>query len=237
MRTPHVYLPVIGLLVLASLVTAGRSLSAARPGPRLADIAGARYRLDAASAKRSGARLLTPDVRRAGFRFAPTVAPADRQAFLDAVAAARPEARRLIALVDGLVDVRLGPTGTPGAIGLTEDGEPGYRVTIDLDLVLARYGPRGVERTVLHELGHVIDHALLTDDVTTALDAGIPAGLGCEEGKLGGCASREERFAESFAKWALGDIGVNLDIGYKVPPPAPPLDVWGAPLARLAASA
>ena len=169
------------------------------------------------------------DVRRAGFRFEPTVAPADRQAFLDAVAAARPEARRLIGLVDGLVDVRIGPTGTPGAIGLTEDGEPGYRVTIDLDLVLARYGPRGVQRTVLHELGHVVDHALLTDDVTAALDAGIPAGLGCEEGMLGGCASREERFAESFAKWALGDIGVNLDIGYKVPPPAAAARCLGRP--------
>jgi hypothetical protein len=236
MRAPHVYLPVIGLLVLASLFTAGRSLSAARSDPQRSDVAGARYRLDAASAKSSGARLLAQDVRRAGFRFATTVAPTDRQAFLDAVAAARPEARRLIGLVDGLVDVRIGPTGTPGAIGLTEDGEPGYRVTIDLDLVLARYGPRGVQRTVLHELGHVVDHALLTDDVTAALDAGIPAGLGCEEGLLGGCATRQERFAESFAKWALGDIGVNLEIGYKVPPPSAPLDVWGAPLARLAAS-
>ena len=236
MRTPHVHLPLLGLLVLAALVIAGRSLSAARSGAQRSEVAGARYRLDAASAKKSGARLLAQDVRRAGFRFAPTVAPADRQAFLDAVAAARPEARRLIGLVDGLVDVRIGPTGTPGAIGLTEDGEPGYRVTIDLDLVLARYGPRGVQRTVLHELGHVVDHALLTDDVTTALDAGIPAGLGCEEGLLGGCATRQERFAESFAKWALGDIGVNLEIGYKVPPPSAPLDVWGAPLARLAAS-
>jgi hypothetical protein len=178
MRTPHVYLPVIGLLVLASLVTAGRSLSAARSGPQLSDVAGARYRLDAATAKSSGARLLAQDVRRAGFRFAPTVAPTDRQAFLDAVGAARPEARRLIGLVD----------------------------------------------------------ALLTDDVTAVLDAGIPAGLGCEEGLLGGCATRQERFAESFAKWALGDIGVNLEIGYKVPPPSAPLDVWGAPLARLAAS-
>ena len=236
MRTPHVYLPVIGLLVLASLFTAGRSLSAARSGPQLSEVAGARYRLDAASAKSAGARLLAHDVRRAGFRFAPTVAPADRQAFLDAVAAARPEARRLIGLVDGLVEVRIGPTGTPGAIGLTEDGEPGYRVTIDLDLVLARYGPRGVQRTVLHELGHVVDHALLTDDLTAALDAGIPTGLGCEEGLLGGCATRQERFAESFAKWALGDIGVNLEIGYKVPPPSAALEVWGAPLARLAAS-
>src|SRR3954469_22594604 len=237
MRAPHVYLPVIGLLVLASLVTAGRSLSAARSGPQLSDVAGARYRLDATSAKSSGAHLLAQDVRRAGFRFAPTVAPTDRQAFLDAVAAARPEARRLIGLVDGLVDVRIGPTGTPGAIGLTEDGEPGYRVTIDLDLVLARYGPRGVQRTVLHELGHVVDHALLTDDVIAGLDAGIPAGWGCDDGKLGACANREERFAESFAKWALGDIGVNLDIGYKVPPPSVGLDAWGQPLTHLAAGA
>jgi hypothetical protein len=234
--SPRIYLPLLGLLVLASLFTAGRSLSAARSGQERSEVAGARYRLDAASASSSGARLLPRDVRRAGFRFAPTVAPADRQAFLDAVAAARPEARRLIGLVDGLVDVRIGPTGTPGAIGLTEDGEPGYRVTIDLDLVLARYGPRGVQRTVLHELGHVVDHALLTDEVTAALDAGIPAGLGCDEGLLGGCATRQERFAETFAKWALGDIGVNLEIGYKVPPPSAPLDVWGAPLARLAAS-
>lgn len=233
----RISVPLLGLLVVASLFTAGRSLSAERSPQVLSEVAGARYRLDAASARSSGARLLGQDVRRGGLRFARSVAPADRQAFLDAVAAARPEARRLIGLVDGLVDVRIGPTGTPGAIGLTEDGEPGYRVTIDLGLVLARYGPRGVERTVLHELGHVVDHALLTDEVTAALDAGIPAGLGCEEGKLGGCASREERFAESFAKWALGDIGVNLDIGYKVPPPSAPLDLWGAPLARLAASA
>jgi hypothetical protein len=234
--SPRVYVPLLGLLVLALLSTAGRSMSAARAGTQLSDVAGARYRLHAADAKSSGARLLPRDVRRDTFRFAPTVAPADRQAFLDAVAAARPEARRLIGLVDGLVDVRIGPTGTPGAIGLTEDGEPGYRVTIDLDLVLARYGARGVQRTVLHELGHVVDHALLTDDISAALDAGIPAGVGCEGGLFGGCATREERFAESFAKWALDDIGVNLDIGYKVPPPSAPLEVWGAPLARLGAS-
>ncbi len=165
------------------------------------------------------------------------MAPADRQAFLDAVAAARPEARRLIGLVDGLVDVRIGPTGTPGAIGLTEDGEPGYRVTIDLGLVLARYGPRGVERTVLHELGHVVDHALLTDDVTAALDAGIPAGLGCEEGMLGGV--REPRGA---LRRELRQVGAGRHRGqprHRLQGPAArrPLDVWGAPLARLAASA
>jgi hypothetical protein len=231
--SPRIYLPLLALLAVPLLVSATRSLSAQAPVP--SEVAGARYRLDAASAKASGARLLRQSTRRAGFRFGPDVAPADRQAFLAAVAAARPEARRLIGLVDGLVAVRIGPTGVPGAIGLTEDGDPGYRVTIDLDLVIQRYGPRGVQRTVLHELGHVVDHALLTDDVIAALDAGIPAGWGCENGKLGACADRDERFAESFAKWALGDIGVNLDIGYKIPPPAAPLDVWGAPLALLAA--
>jgi hypothetical protein len=231
--SPRVYLPLLALLALPLMVGAARSFSAQAPAP--AEVAGARYRLDPASAKRSGARLLPAGVRRATFSFDPAVAPADRQAFLAAVAAARPEARRLIALVDGLVEVRIGPTGVPGSIGLTEDGEPGYRVTVDLGLVVQRFGARGVDRTVLHELGHVVDHALLTDDVTAALDAGIPAGWGCEDGRSGACASREERFAESFAKWALGDIGVNLDIGYRVPPPAAPLDVWGAPLARVAA--
>ena len=231
--SPRILVPLLALLAVPLLLSATRSLSA--QAPAAADVAGAHYRLDAASAKRSGAPLLSGAARRATFRFDPAVAPADRQAFLAAVASGRPEARRLIALVDGLVDVRIGPTGMAGAIGLTEGGEPGYRVTIDLDLVIHRYGPRGVQRTVLHELGHVIDHALVTDDVLAALDAGIPAGWGCEDGKLGACADRQERFAETFAKWALGDIGVNLDIGYKVPPPAAPLDVWGEPLARLAA--
>jgi len=233
--SPRIFLPLFALLALASLVSVARSLSTAKPARAAAEVAGARYRLDAASAKGSGAAMLSDGARRATFRFDPAVAPADRQAFLAAVAAARPEARRLIGLVDGLVAVRIGSTGVPGAIGLTEDGAPGYRVTVDLDLVIRRYGSRGVQRTVLHELGHVVDHALITDDVIAALDAGIPAGWGCDNGNLGACATREERFAESFAKWALGDIGVNLDIGYKIPPPAAPLDVWGAPLARLAA--
>jgi hypothetical protein len=231
--SPRVYVPLLVLLVLPFMVGAARSLSA--QAPVRSDVAGARYRLDAAGAKSSGARLLPDRVRRAGFSFDPAVAPADREAFLAAVAAARPEARRLIALIDGLVVVRIGSTGVRGSIGLTESGGSDYRVTVDLGLVIQRFGARGVDRTVLHELGHVLDRAVLTDDVIAALDAGIPAGWGCDDGISGACASREERFAESFAKWALGDIGVNLEIGYKVPPPAAPLDVWGAPLARLVA--
>jgi hypothetical protein len=183
----------------------------------------------------SGIEAVTPAMRHAGLRFEPTVAAGDREAVAAAIAAARPEARALIDVVDGLVDVSVGSTGTR-AIGLTEAQEARYRVTLDLGVVSTRYGERGIERLVLHELGHVLDDALLPDALIASLDAGIPSGWGCEQGTMGACADRDERFAETFAKWALGDIGVNLNIGYKVPPPALPLDRWGSPLAKLSAS-
>jgi hypothetical protein len=172
--------------------------------------------------------------RAATFHFAPGTAPADRDAVLAAVTGARQPARRLIGLVDGLTEVRVGPTGMPGAIGLTEGRRGRYTVTLDLRTVAAQYGRRGIDRVVLHELGHVIDSALVPPATMAALQAGIPAGYGCDGGDTGGCAAPPERFAESFAKWATGDIGVDLYIGYKVPPPGPTLDAWGAPLAQLA---
>jgi len=236
MRTaPRALLPLLAVACLLALASVALSHRGPRSAPA-SEVAGARYRLDAASAKRAGARLLTADVRRAGLRFDPAVAPADQQAVLTAIAAARPEARALVALVDGLVDLHVGPVGGH-AVGVTEVDDPGYSVTLDLGLAASRFGERGIERLVLHELGHVVDHALLPDALIDALDAGIPSGLGCDQGTMGACANREERFAETFAKWALGDIGVNLDLGYKVPPPALPLDAWGAPLASVAASA
>jgi hypothetical protein len=172
---------------------------------------------------------ITEAQRRAGLHFAPDVAPADRRAVLAAIAGARPDARRLIGIVDGLVDLHVGPIGN-GALGVTQSTATGYRVTLDLGTVAARYGPRGMARVTLHELGHVLDFALLPRALTARLDAGIPAGWGCEEGHSGACAPREERFAETFAKWATGDIGVDLYIGYKVPPPSPSLEAWGRPL-------
>jgi hypothetical protein len=218
-----------GVLALAAAAASHR---AQRATPA-SEVAGARYRLDAGAAKDEGARILTPATRRAGLRFDPSVAQGDRAAVMAAVAAARPEARALVDLVDGLVEVHVGSVGGH-AVGITEVEEPGYRVDLDLGLVSARYGERGIERVVLHELGHVVDHALLPDTLVALLDAGIPRGWGCDQGTTGACTDREERFAETFAKWALDDIGVNLDIGYKVPPPALPLDAWGEPLAALA---
>jgi hypothetical protein len=128
--------------------------------------------------------------------------------------------------------VRIGPTGQTGAIGLTQPGTR-YVVTLDLGPVVRAFGQRGIDRVVLHELGHVIDFALLPDDVMARLQSGIPTGFGCDQGYSGACANARERFAESFAKWATGDIGVDLGAGYKVPPPGPTLDAWGAPLERL----
>ena len=184
----------------------------------------------------TGPQPIFEQVRRDGLHFDPTVAEADRQAVLVAIASAQPQARALVGVVDGLVDVHVGPSGGH-SVGLTESRGARYSVTLDLGTVAQRYGQRGIARLVLHELGHVVDFALVPESLDRELDAGIPAGLGCEEGVLGGCANREERFAETFAKWALGDIGVSLNIGYKVPPPRLPLEAWGAPLARLATGA
>jgi hypothetical protein len=167
----------------------------------------------------------------ATFTFDPGVAPADRDAFLLAVSHGRPEAQRLIAAVDGLVDVHVALTES-GTVGVTQSVGDRYSVTVNLGLVVRQYGQRGIDRTVLHELGHVVDFALVPPALDTQLDAAIPRGYGCEEQGTAACASPVERFAESFAKWATGDIGVDLYLGYKVPPPDD-LEAWGAPLAAL----
>jgi hypothetical protein len=210
----RLYLPAFaigGLLVLAGIASSHRG----GPAP-------------------AGPPPITAQQRAAGLHFDPGVAEADRQAVLAAIASARPEARALVDVVDGLVEVSVGPIGG-ASVGLTQQvGEARYHVTLDLATVSATLGQRGVARLVLHELGHVVDYALVPDSLMNVLDSGIPPGLGCDDGVTGGCAEREERFAETFAKWALDDIGVSLDIGYKVPPPRLPLATWGEPLARLA---
>ncbi|MEP6954105.1 MAG: hypothetical protein ABI950_08610 [Solirubrobacteraceae bacterium] len=197
------------------------------------EVGGARYRVIATEADRDGARRLSSAVEDSTFRFVPGTPEVSRQAVLRAVADASPAARRLIGLVDGLVVVRVGPTGAAGAIGLTTMRDPGYDVVVDLGPVSQRYGQRGIDRVVLHELGHVIDHAIVPAALDRQLGAGIPAGYGCDQGSSGACASADERFAESFAKWAVGDIGLDLTLGYKVMPPEPSLSAWGAPLQRL----
>ncbi|HTN26074.1 MAG TPA: hypothetical protein VL120_18940 [Solirubrobacteraceae bacterium] len=227
MSDPRLRLPVLVVVLLvagwAALARDHRAADAAVPAD------GARYALTTTAGSRA---LPAP----APLRFAPGVAPADQQVVRDAVAAARPEARRLVDLVAGLVEVRVGPPG-PGVAGLTVASSAGYVVTLDLGPVYRVNGMRGVRRLVLHELAHVIDDALVPTALERELDAATPVGFGCDDnGRSGACAAREERFAESFAKWATGDIGVDIYLGYRVPPPTS-LQHWGDPLAALTRTA
>jgi hypothetical protein len=178
---------------------------------------------------------ISPDVRAATLRFAPEMAPADRAWVLAAIRDARPEARRLIDEVDGMVQV--GPMPPAGvAIGVTARLGPG-RYDIRLDVAnLDGYAAGDRATVVLHELGHVIDFALLDDRLRAQLDAGIPRTGSC--GSLpeprGDCAAPPERFADTFAKWALRGAVSVTGSGYGVAAPAS-LEDWGAPLGTLAA--
>ena len=176
---------------------------------------------------------LTAEQRAGGLKF-DGVSPQDQQVIRSAIASARPEARRLIDIVDGAVTVKVGDTGATAA-GWTQGTQDGYEMAIDLAKVSQTLGPRGVVRTVLHEFGHVVDFALVPTALKRQLDAEIPQGYSpCESGQNdAACAARAERFAETFSKWATGDIGAALEIGYRVPPPSVSLEQWGRPLAQL----
>lgn len=223
-RRPNGDVPVALRLVLLVVLLATPVATLSRAHGTAAPPAGAQEHVPLTAAQRAGT-----------LRFAPGTSPVDEQVVLGAIAAARPEARRLIDLVDGAVTVTVGPTGEREAAGLTRPGPDGYAVTLDLGTVSRWLGTRGTTRLVLHELGHVVDFALLSPDLRARLDAGIPPGYPCAPGDQASCvgrSAREERFAETFAKWATGDIGVGLDIGYQVLPPDS-LDAWGAPLTAL----
>ena len=214
------------VIVIAGAAIFGVFDRAQTAAPRGPAPEGARYRLHGGG---KGTIELSDQIRAATVTFAPGTAPSDRALVLSAVASSRPEARRLIGLIDGLVDISVGSPGE-GAAGRTMIGGPRYPMVLDLAGAWQRGTQRAVNRLVLHELGHVVDDALLTDEVVDPLVDAVPAGWGCDEGTTGTCTPREERFAESFAKWATGDIGIDVYLGYAVPPPEPSLESWGRPL-------
>ena len=173
---------------------------------------------------------ITPAARAAGLRFAPEMAPADRQWILDAIARARPAAARLIAEVDGLVVIRA--YSGDDALGLARGDVGGFSVEFNLPRLNGdRTGDRAT--AVLHELGHVIDFALVPESTNAILDAQIPPSGPC--GPLIDCDSAEERFADTFAKWALKGAVSEVGAGYGIPLPRS-LEDWGAPLSELAYS-
>ena len=182
----------------------------------------------------TGGNEISADTRAKTLRFAPEVKPEDRAWILAAIAKARPEAQRLIAEIDGLVVVRTDlPPGE--AIGLAEMTIDDAVVNFD---VRSLNGERAIDRdvVVLHELGHVIDFQLIPDDLVAELDAGIPRVGTCGDSALlptGACTAVEERFADTFAKWALRGRISLAGSGYGIPAPAS-IEDWGAPLGRLA---
>jgi hypothetical protein len=181
---------------------------------------------------------ITPTIRAAGLRFEPGVAPRDRAWILAAIAHARPEARRLVDEVDGLVRIGTenGGEELPGgyrAVGVTYPQNGSFRVVFNTQLL---DGDAAFSRdvVVLHELGHVIDFSLITTKLDDQLDRTIPSSGPCISAgqQTGACTAPEERLADTFAKWALRGAVSAAGAGYGVD--APLLDEWALPLAGLA---
>ena len=179
---------------------------------------------------------ITPEIRAGTLNF-DSVSAQDRAWIENAIATARPEAQRLIAEIDGLVTMRtdLRSAGVPAdAIGMTTSNGHGADVYLGVDRLNS---DRAIDRdmVVLHELGHVIDFLLVDDQLMAQLDAGIPASRECGEALdgAGGCNAMPERFADTFAKWALRGRFSIAGAGYGIPTP-PSLEDWGMPLGALA---
>ena len=188
-----------------------------------------------AGAAATGGNEVSAETRAATLRFAPGVKPRDRAWILASIQRARPEAQRLIAEIDGLVEIRTDlPPGD--VIGLAE---------MTMDQAVVRFDARALnaeraidrEVVVLHELGHVVDFQLVGDEVVQQLDQQIPPVGRCGDSPAlptGACTAVDERFADTFAKWALRGRISLAGSGYGIPAPAS-IEDWGAPLGLLAA--
>jgi hypothetical protein len=176
---------------------------------------------------------IDPQLKAASFTFDASVSPKDREWILGAVATVRPEARQLIDDVDGMVTI--GVYNDPGgaAVGVTHPLSP-TRFFVRFNLAYLD-GERKADRdvTVAHELGHVIDFALMPAGMRERLAAQLPSSGTCFTAETGDCTAPEERFADTFAKWALRGAVSAAGAGYSTLAPAS-LESWGAPLATLA---
>jgi hypothetical protein len=188
--------------------------------------------LFAARTRAKAASPVTPAQRAAGLTYE-GVAPGDRAWIEAALAKARPEAATLIGEVDGLVTVRT--ENAPGAPWVGLAGGTGERYQVVFNLAYLD-GERTADRdvTVLHELGHIVDFVLVGDAEVDRLAAEVPSSGTCFTADSGDCTAAPERFADTFAKWALRGAVSAVGAGYSVPMPAS-IEDWGAPLGTLAA--
>src|SRR6186713_1662834 len=103
------------LRLLAVLIAAAVALAAAKVGAEVSRPP------DGALLSADGDTVMvTSAARAAGLTFSPTVPAADQQWILAAVAAARPEAARLIAEVDGMITLGALPPGSQTILGVTQ---------------------------------------------------------------------------------------------------------------------
>jgi hypothetical protein len=175
---------------------------------------------------------VTGEARAATLRFTPAVPAGERAWVLAAIAAARPEAQALIGEVDGMTTVGALAATDGVTLGVARGGPTGF--TVDLDLAALGGTARNDRATVvLHEIGHVVDFALVDDAMRASLDVQIPRGGPC--GLAVGCDDPAERFADTFAKWALRGAVSAAGAGYGIAMPAS-LETWGEPLGHLALS-
>jgi hypothetical protein len=163
-----------------------------------------------------------------------SVAPADRAWIAASIADARPEAATLIRHAIGRVTFRT--TYQPHALwaGLTLARGDDYTVELNLSFLDSRRGVEMRDDVVLHELGHVVDFAEVPDVTVDRLAAEVPVTGTCLTPDTGDCTAPQERFADTFAKWALRGAVSVAGAGYSIPMPAS-LEGWGAPLGTLAA--
>jgi hypothetical protein len=178
---------------------------------------------------------VAPEVKARGLTWSPEVAPADREWIEAALSAARPEAHQLIDDVDGMVEVRTNDEPSARTVGTTQPlAKDRYIVTFNIGVLDA---DRKIDRAqvALHEFGHVIDFALVDPALRDQLAAALPSTGACYTPDTGDCTAPEERFADTFAKWALRGAVSAVGAGYSVATPAS-LEDWGAPLSALAIS-
>jgi hypothetical protein len=176
---------------------------------------------------------IDPQVKAASFTFDASVTPPDQEWILGAVAKVRPEARQLIDDVDGMVTISVYNEPDGRAVGTAQQLAPG-RFQVRLNTAYLD-GERKADRdsTVVHELGHVIDFALMPTGMREQLAAQLPSSGTCFTAETGDCTAPEERFADTFAKWALRGAVSAAGAGYSTLSPTS-LESWGAPLATLA---
>jgi len=182
-----------------------------------------------------GGAPVAPEVKARGLTWSPDVAPGDREWIEAALASARPEARQLIDDVDGMVEVRTNNEPSARTVGTTQPlASDRYIVTFNIGVLDA---DRKIDRSqvALHEFGHVIDFALVDPALRDRLAAALPSTGACFTPDTGDCTAPQERFADTFAKWALRGAVSAVGAGYSVATPAS-LEDWGAPLSALAIS-